>query len=111
MQKPNTISTLMQSTSASALLTSEPEEVYRAKHLPSVTGLSLSAIYEKISKGEFPEGFYVGPQTRCWTKSSIIEWQQATIQKSPAIKLQAQRAMGRARKARKPRSTKKPAHA
>lgn len=56
--------------------------------LPAVqnrTGLSRSAIYLKISKGEFPSSISLGVRAVGWLEEDISNWIRKQIQKGEQI--------------------------
>lgn len=44
------------------------------------TGLSKSAIYNQIRKGEFPASVPIGSRTVAWLESDINEWLEWQVQ-------------------------------
>ena len=44
------------------------------------TGLSKSAIYNQIRKGEFPVSVPIGSRTVAWLESDINEWLEWRVQ-------------------------------
>lgn len=56
--------------------------------LPAVqnrTGLSRSAIYLKISKGEFPSSISLGVRAVGWLEEDVSNWIRKQIQKNEQI--------------------------
>jgi len=53
--------------------------------LPEVinrTGLSRSAVYDLISKDEFPSQINLGPRSVGWVENEISDWIDARIEES-----------------------------
>ena len=57
----------------------------RLLRLPEVSflvGLRRSAIYDKISKGEFPAPVHLGPRAVAWPSNEIDDWIDSRINES-----------------------------
>lgn len=53
--------------------------------LPEVqkrTGLSRSAIYQRITAGTFPRSVSLGPRAVGWPENEILDWIEARIRES-----------------------------
>ncbi|MEL7104787.1 MAG: AlpA family transcriptional regulator [Pseudomonadota bacterium] len=50
------------------------ERHYRRTEIETLTGFSRSAIYDLMSKGEFPRPVRIGKRAVAWPESKIIEW-------------------------------------
>ena len=61
----------------------EPEEIYRRRHLPKITGCAMSTIYLMMERGEFPRPIELNSaRSKGWLRSDILEWQRKRIQAS-----------------------------
>lgn len=56
--------------------------IWRLPEVMAHTGLSRSAIYEKMGKGEFPLSISLGPRAVGWIADEIIDWINERIDKS-----------------------------
>lgn len=45
--------------------------VYRMKHLPVRTGLSIPMLYREIKEGKFPSGRKIADNVRIWTEEEV----------------------------------------
>ncbi|PWI31842.1 transcriptional regulator [Vibrio albus] len=52
----------------------------RLKDVMEKTGLSRSAIYNKIKEGEFPASVPIGSRTVAWLESDLNEWLEWRVQ-------------------------------
>ncbi|MET1281186.1 helix-turn-helix transcriptional regulator [Vibrio navarrensis] len=52
----------------------------RLKDVMEKTGLSKSAIYNKIKEGEFPASVPIGSRTVAWIDSDINDWLEWRVQ-------------------------------
>ena len=50
------------------------EKFLRLQQVKSVTGLSKSSIYARISEGAFPKQIPLGPRLVVWVESDIQNW-------------------------------------
>nr|WP_072936685.1 AlpA family phage regulatory protein [Thalassobacter stenotrophicus] len=57
------------------------EKHLRRGAVGEITGLSRSAIYDKMSRNEFPRPVRIGRQAVAWPESAISEW-LASLQSS-----------------------------
>lgn len=55
-------------------------KILRLPIVKSLTGLSRSTIYIRISKGSFPKQIDLGPRAVGWLESEILEWIDERIQ-------------------------------
>ena len=51
------------------------KKIYRLPDVMSMTGLSRSSIYLRVSTNEFPKPIKIGRRAVGWTEDSIIAWQ------------------------------------
>jgi prophage regulatory protein len=51
----------------------------RLPQVKSITGLSKSSIYARISDGTFPKQISVGPRMVVWVEADIQNWMQQQI--------------------------------
>ena len=51
------------------------KKIYRLPEVISLTGLSRSSIYLRISVQEFPKPIKVGRRADGWSEDSLIAWQ------------------------------------
>lgn len=61
---------------------SEPLAIQRLLRLNAVklaTGLSRSAIYDKIKRGEFPAPIHLGPRAVAWVATEVSNWIEQCI--------------------------------
>jgi len=49
-------------------------KLLRLPHVKSITGLSKSSIYARISEGTFPKQIPLGPRLVVWLESDIQKW-------------------------------------
>ena len=57
-----------------------PTAILRLPDVKSLTGLSRSTIYLRISRGEFPKPVSLGGRAVGWVDREVEEWIQAQIQ-------------------------------
>ena len=51
------------------------KKIYRLPEVMSMTGLSRSSIYLRVSTNEFPKPIKIGRRAVGWPEESIIAWQ------------------------------------
>lgn len=51
-----------------------PETLLRRPDVEAMTGMSRSAIYAAMARGEFPKPVKLGAQARAWRRSEIVGW-------------------------------------
>ena len=51
------------------------KKIYRLPEVMSLTGLSRSSIYLRISVQEFPKPIKIGRRAVGWSEDSLIAWQ------------------------------------
>ena len=51
------------------------KKMYRLPEVMTITGLSRSSIYLRMSTNEFPKPIKIGRRAVGWTEDSIITWQ------------------------------------
>ena len=51
------------------------KKIYRLPDVMSITGLSRSSIYLRVSTNEFPRPVKIGRRAVGWPEDSIIAWQ------------------------------------
>ena len=51
------------------------KKIYRLPEVMSLTGLSRSSIYLRISVQEFPKPLKIGRRAVGWSEDSLIAWQ------------------------------------
>jgi prophage regulatory protein len=51
------------------------KKIYRLPDVMSMTGLSRSSIYLRVSTNEFPKPIKIGRRAVGWPEDSIIAWQ------------------------------------
>ena len=51
------------------------KKIYRLPEVMSLTGLSRSSIYLRISVEEFPKPIKIGRRAVGWSEDSLIAWQ------------------------------------
>ena len=51
------------------------KKIYRLPEVMSLTGLSRSSIYLRISAQEFPKPIKIGRRAVGWSEDSLIAWQ------------------------------------
>ena len=51
------------------------KKIYRLPDVTSITGLSRSSIYLRVSTNEFPKPIKIGRRAVGWPEDSIIAWQ------------------------------------
>jgi prophage regulatory protein len=56
-----------------------PMRLLRLKDVKSMTGLSKSTIYARLSAGSFPKQIALGPRLVCWVEADIQNWIAAQI--------------------------------
>ena len=54
--------------------TDDDDRLLRRAEVERLTGLSRSAIYDKMKKGEFPVPKKVGPHAVRWLRSEVRGW-------------------------------------
>jgi prophage regulatory protein len=60
-------------------------KLLRLPQVKSITGLSKSSIYARISEGTFPQQIPLGPRLVVWVESDIQKW--AKVVKSSGAKI------------------------
>ena len=60
------------------------KKIYRLPEVMSLTGLSRSSIYLRISVEEFPKPIKIGRRAVGWSEDSLIAWQADIMGASPA---------------------------
>ena len=55
------------------------KKIYRLPEVMSLTGLSRSSIYLRISVQEFPKPIKIGRRAVGWSEDSLIAWQADTM--------------------------------
>jgi prophage regulatory protein len=69
-----------------------PLNILRRKQVQARTGLSRSAIYQRVKAGTFPPQVSLGERTVGWIESEINSWLTARIEasrNSPALEGQS----------------------
>ena len=56
------------------------QKIYRLPEVMTLTGLSRSSIYLRISKQEFPQALILGSRAVGWTEAAIVDWQKAVME-------------------------------
>ena len=56
------------------------KKMYRLPEVMTITGLSRSSIYLRMSTNEFPKPIKIGRRAVGWTEDSIITWQSTIIE-------------------------------
>lgn len=56
-----------------------PENIYRAKDLPSLTGYSIPHLWDLVAAGKFPKPIPLGARAVGWRSSEIAAWQRERI--------------------------------
>ena len=56
------------------------QKIYRLPEVMSLTGLSRSSIYLRISKQEFPKPLKLGRRAVGWPEPTIIAWQESVME-------------------------------
>jgi prophage regulatory protein len=51
------------------------------KSVETITGLSRSTIYAKMSDNTFPKNVHVGPKSVRWVYAEVIAWIESVIKK------------------------------
>lgn len=51
-----------------------PIKLLKSPEVKSITGLSKSSIYARISEGTFPKQIPLGPRLVVWVESDIQKW-------------------------------------
>lgn len=46
----------------------------RMPEVESITGLTRSAIYQKILDGEFPKQYKIGKRAVAWLQNDVYDW-------------------------------------
>lgn len=65
--------------------TSQTQSVRRfikRQEVESITGLSCTELYRRISAGTFPKQVTLGPKSVVWVESEILAWCDARIAES-----------------------------
>jgi len=55
------------------------KKIYRLPEVMSLTGLSRSSIYLRISVQEFPKPLKIGRRAVGWSEDSLIAWQAGVM--------------------------------
>jgi len=55
------------------------KKIYRLPEVITMTGLSRSSIYLRISTNEFPKPIKIGRRAVGWPEDSLIEWQAGVM--------------------------------
>lgn len=50
------------------------DPIHRRPSVEKITGLKRSAIYDAMSKGNFPKPVKLGPKAVGWRESDIAQW-------------------------------------
>lgn len=50
------------------------QQLLRLPQVKSITGLSKSTIYARMSEGNFPKQISIGPRLVVWLESDIQQW-------------------------------------
>ena len=56
------------------------QKIYRLPEVMSLTGLSRSSIYLRISKQEFPKPLKLGRRAVGWPEAAIFAWQESVME-------------------------------
>ena len=56
------------------------KRMYRLPEVMTITGLSRSSIYLRMSTNEFPKPIKIGRRAVGWTEDSIITWQSTIME-------------------------------
>lgn len=56
------------------------KRMYRLPEVITITGLSRSSIYLRMSTNEFPKPLKIGRRAVGWTEDSIITWQSTIME-------------------------------
>ena len=56
------------------------KKIYRLPEVMTITGLSRSSIYLRMSTNEFPKPLKIGRRAVGWTEDSIITWQSTIME-------------------------------
>ncbi len=56
------------------------KRMYRLPEVITITGLSRSSIYLRMSTNEFPKPIKIGRRAVGWTEDSIITWQSTIME-------------------------------
>ena len=56
------------------------KKIYRLPDVMTITGLSRSSIYLRMSTNEFPKPIKIGRRAVGWTEDSIITWQSTIME-------------------------------
>ena len=56
------------------------KKIYRLPDVMTMTGLSRSSIYLRISTNEFPKPVKLGRRAVGWPETSIIAWQESVME-------------------------------
>ena len=56
------------------------KKIYRLQEVMTLTGLSRSSIYLRMSTKEFPKPIKIGRRAVGWTEDSIITWQSTIME-------------------------------
>lgn len=65
------------------------QAMLRRAVVETLTGYGRSAIYDKISRGEFPAPVKIGPRAVAWIESEVQDWLQSRIEFTRDTKLRA----------------------
>lgn len=57
----------------------QPQRFIRIKEVLSITSLSKSDLYRRISEGTFPAQVKLGPMTTAWQEGEVRAWMDARI--------------------------------
>jgi prophage regulatory protein len=55
-------------------------KLIRLREVISITGLSRSTIYKKISEEEFPKSVFLGSRAVAWVETEILDWVKEKIE-------------------------------
>jgi prophage regulatory protein len=56
------------------------KKIYRLPEVMTITGLSRSSIYLRMSTNDFPKPIKIGRRAVGWTEDSIITWQSTIME-------------------------------
>ncbi|MVF49285.1 AlpA family transcriptional regulator [Pseudomonas monteilii] len=54
----------------------------KRQHVETITGLSRTEIYRRISAGRFPKQISLSPKSVVWIESEVLEWCEQRIAES-----------------------------
>jgi len=54
-------------------------QLIRRKEVEELTGLSRTAIYDRMREGRFPKSVALSPKTIRWVRGEIIKWIEEQI--------------------------------